>query len=220
MANVPSSSAPPLAAGGRWAWFGAGAAGAGAVFLVYLLVIQPGAGTRVVQSVARPTPVPLVVQVAGAVRDPGVYRLDPDGRLADAIRQAGGLSEDADESALNLAAKVTDGQRVTIPRRATASTSAAAPLAGDDPRPAAPPVGQPVQRSTEAAGAPQKPGRINLNTASAAELDTLPGVGPVTAQRILEQRQKARFTRVEDLLDLKIVNAATFGRIKDLLTVD
>lgn len=191
---VPASSS-------RWAWLGAGFALASALFGAYLLLAPPSSSVRVVSTPPpRPTPPPIVVHIAGEVRSPGIYELSPNARLDDAVRAAGGTTELANIDGLNLAARLSDGQRLVVPR-----------LAG--------------QPSAEAAakGAPEvrlSGARLNLNTASLAELDALPGIGPVIAQRIIEQRQKGLFTSVDQLLEMKLVNSATFGRIRDSITVE
>ena len=122
-----------------------------------------------------------LVHVAGAVRRPGVYRLRAGARVVDAVERAGGARPRADLSAVNLAAEVEDGRQVLVPRR---GASAAVGVAGAPP-------GTPGI-------APAAP--IDLNTATLAQLDTLDGVGPVTAQRILEYRQEhGGFGSVEEL---------------------
>jgi competence protein ComEA len=113
------------------------------------------------------------VQVAGAVRRPGVYRLRTGQRVDDAVQRAGGLRPGADLTGVNLAAKLEDGRQVIVPERGAAQASAA----GAAPGAVAP----------GAATAPAAP--INLNTATAEQLDQLDGVGPVTAQKILAYRQ-------------------------------
>jgi competence protein ComEA len=127
---------------------------------------------------SRPAGVALV-HVAGAVRSPGVYRLREGERIQDAIRRAGGKRAGADLNAINLAAKVADGQQVVVPRRGAAG---AAPVAGGG----------------EAGGPPQPP--VSLNTATAEQLDTLDGVGPATASKILKyRRQHGGFRSIDDL---------------------
>ena len=119
-----------------------------------------------------------LVHVAGAVRSPGVYRLRDGERIQDAVRRAGGPRSGADLNAINLAAKVADGQQVVVPRRGAAAAA------------------------TEAAGAPGAPAQppVSLNTATAEQLDTLDGVGPATASKILEwRRQHGGFRSVDDL---------------------
>ena len=122
-----------------------------------------------------------LVHVAGAVRSPGVYRLREGERIQDAVRRAGGPRAGADLNAINLAAKVADGQQVVVPRRGAA---AATSVAGTSP-------GEP-------GGPPQAP--VSLNTATAEQLDTLDGVGPATASKILDyRRQHGGFRSIDDL---------------------
>jgi len=120
------------------------------------------------------------VHVAGAVRDAGVYRLRAGSRVDDAIGRAGGATARADLSQVNLAAKLEDGRQVLVPRRAPAT--AAAPAGG----------------TASAPGAPGVP--LNINAATLEQLDTLPGLGPVTAQKILDYREaNGGFGSVEEL---------------------
>lgn len=202
------ASAPPATSRGtrvrpHLPGFGAGLAVATIVYLGYLS-FGPQSTPRVT-SVERPTLPPVVVQVVGEVASPGVLRLPAGSRVEEALNAAGGPLEDADPQALNLAARLTDGQRIVVPRKGERPVTA-------DP---APSDGRGV-----APAPPSKPAKVNLNTASPAELDTLPGVGPVIAQRIVEQRQKAWFTSPDQLLELKLVNQPTFARLRDLVTVD
>jgi competence protein ComEA len=119
----------------------------------------------------------VVVHVAGAVRRPGVYRLRTGARVDDALGRAGGARPRADLTQVNLAAKVEDGRQIVVPRR----VAAAAPVGGD-----------------AAAAQPGVP--LNLNTATLEQLDELPGVGPATAQKILDYReQHGGFGSVEEL---------------------
>lgn len=139
----------------------------------------------------------LVVQVSGAVAHPGVFSLPQGSRVADAIRAAGGYSPDVDprqaEAKLNLAAKLQDAQLIVVPR------------AGDGSGSAPPP---------EATG-----GLLNLNTATAEQLDTLPGVGPATAAKIIASRGERPFASVDDLVTRKLVSASTLAKFKALVTV-
>ncbi|HMJ35795.1 MAG TPA: ComEA family DNA-binding protein [Baekduia sp.] len=132
------------------------------------------------------------VHVVGAVRHPGVYRLRVGLRVQDAIRRAGGVRSGADLQAINLAAKLADAQQVVVPRRVT---SAGASTAG---------AGAAVASAGGVVGSAGAPGAagppVNLNSATAEQLDTLDGVGPATAQKILEYRaQHGGFRSVEDL---------------------
>jgi competence protein ComEA len=122
-----------------------------------------------------------LVHVAGAVRSPGVYQLRDGERIQDAVRRAGGPRPGADLNAINLAAKVADGLQVVVPRRGAAG---AAPVGG--------------AAAGEPGAPPQAP--VSLNTATAEQLDTLDGVGPATASKILEyRRQHGGFRSIDDL---------------------
>ncbi len=118
---------------------------------------------------------------------------------------AGGFTPAADARAaasLNLAAPLVDGSQVSVPERGSASVTG------------------PASPGADAADGPAvAPGPIDLATATAAQLDTLPGIGPVTAQKILAARDEAPFTSVDDLLKRKVVGPSTFEKIKSLVTV-
>jgi len=149
----------------------------------------------------------IVVEVAGAVARPGVYDLVAGARVADAIAAAGGYSPRIDlgraTSELNLAARVADGDRIIVPSRddapATAGSSPPGPLATP--------------------GAAVHAGPVDLNRATADELDALPGVGPVTVAKIIASRTEHAFHSVNDLLSRKLVGTAEFAKIRKLVTV-
>ena len=157
-----------------------------------------------------PLPSPTVVvyiHIDGAVQSPGVYALPSGARVFEAIEAAGGKSEDADLRELNLAARVADGQKLVIPGKVEPPESADGPVLSSAAASSAP---------ASAASA-----RININTASERILETLPGIGPVTAGRIIEYRQaNGPFTRVEQLRDARLVNATTFERVRGLVATD
>jgi competence protein ComEA len=137
----------------------------------------------------------IVVHVVGAVRRPGLYAVRDGARIADAVRRAGGTTRKADLEAINLAAPAEDGLQVVVPRRQPAVASG----------PTAP---------GEAAAA----GPVHLNTASLEQLDTLPGVGPVTAQKILDWRQThGAFTSVDDLDAIPGIGPARLEQLRDLV---
>jgi competence protein ComEA len=144
----------------------------------------------------------LVIDVQGAVVRPGIVHLPAGARVADAIAAAGGygprVAADRVGQALNLAALVKDGDQIVVPSR-------------DDRGPTAPTGGR-------ASGSPGG-GPIDLNRATAAELDALPGIGPVTAAKIVAAREEQAFASVDDLRTRKILGAATFDKVKDLVVV-
>lgn len=128
-----------------------------------------------IRAPAAPPPPPLVVHVVGAVRRPGLYRLPAGSRVADALARAGGPTRRADTTLVNLAAPLADGVQVVVPRRGQAASGAGG-------------------------GAGVAGGPVHLNSATAADLDALPGIGPVTAQKILDYRaQHGPFSSLEDL---------------------
>lgn len=158
--------------------------------------------TAVPSPVPSPTPEPLRVHVLGAVASPGVVLLPPGARVEDAIRAAGGLTADALPGELNLAAPVADGAQVLI---------------GDRKRPTSEVRGGPDGGGAAAAGgaAGAAGERLDLNAATPAQLDALPGVGPVTAQAIVAWReQNDRFNRVEELLEIDGIGPKTFARLE------
>jgi competence protein ComEA len=148
-----------------------------------------------------PTPHPLRVYVSGAVQNPAVYQLPRGSIVQDAIDAAGGPLSDADLARLNLALELRDQQQVHVPREGEA-----------DPPPAI--SGGESERMGVAGGA------VNINTATANELETLPGIGEVTAQRIIDYREtNGPFETIEDIQDVSGIGPKTFEGMKDLITV-
>ena len=146
----------------------------------------------------------IVVDVQGAVLNPGVYRLATGSRVGDAVDAAGGFSPRVDiervASELNLAATLVDGTQIRVPSR-------------DDP--AAGPRGSPTTGGSAGGAAPQ----INLNSATEAELESLPGIGPVTAGKIIAARAEAPFKTIGELRERGLVGQKTFDSLKALITV-
>jgi competence protein ComEA len=134
-----------------------------------------------------------IVHVAGAVRSPGVYRLPAGSRVTDAIERAGGPAAGADQNAINLAAPLADGQQVVVPAKATASAGGiASASAGADPD-----------------------GPISLGTATVEQLDTIDGIGPVTAEQIVEFRdQNGGVSSVDDLDQISGIGPATMEALR------
>jgi competence protein ComEA len=141
----------------------------------------------------------LVVDVAGAVRRPGVYRLPQGARITDAIARAGGLARSADSSLVDLAAPLADGEQVLVPARAGAVGAGGAVTPADG-----------------AGSAPSAP--VDLNTATVEQLDALPGIGPVTAQKIVQYRQEhGPFRSVDDLDAIPGIGPARIANLKGLV---
>ncbi|HLY35551.1 MAG TPA: helix-hairpin-helix domain-containing protein [Candidatus Limnocylindria bacterium] len=150
---------------------------------------EPAAGTDLV-----------VVDVEGGVAEPGIQHLPDGSRVADAIFAAGGYGPTADLAAaareLNLAAKLSDGQQVYVPQVGDGAKSGGSPDAGSG------------------AG-----GLVNLNRATPEELDALPGIGPVTVQKIVAARQEQPFRTIDELVQRKILTAAQLSKVRDQVTV-
>lgn len=145
---------------------------------------------------------PVVVHVAGKVQRPGLVTLPDGARVGEAVEAAGGALPKVDLTSLNLAARVVDGQQIVVGAPAPAPVQAAAP--------GAPAV----------AAAPAGDGKLDLNAATLEQLDGLPGVGPVTAKKILDWRtQNGRFGAVEQLREIPGIGEARFGTLRELVRV-
>ncbi|MEX5295650.1 ComEA family DNA-binding protein [Kocuria sp. CPCC 205268] len=168
-----------------------------------------------------PSPGPtLYVHVTGEVARPGVVSVAGGARVVDAVEAAGGLTDGAATDAVNLAAPVTDGQQVLVPGTDAAAAPAVPGFPAAAGNPAAPPTG-PAAPGTPPGGPPGgPPGPLDLNTATAAELESLPRVGPVLAGRIVEFRQQhGGFTAVTDLDAVPGIGPALMDALVPLVTV-
>jgi competence protein ComEA len=161
---------------------------------------------RPVEVQARPPPVAapsaspagVIVHVAGWVRQPGVYDLPSGSRIIDALEMAGGPRAGADLTLLNLAAPLTDGQQVLVPRRSEQASGTTTPVAGSTP-------GTTL---------------VNVNTATPEELETLPGIGEVLASAIVAYREEhGPFTSIDQLIDVSGIGEVTLEEIRDFVTV-
>lgn len=140
---------------------------------------------------------PVVVHVAGAVVAPGVHQLPAGSRVIDAVEASGGLTPDADAGAVNLAAAVVDGSQVYVPR-----------------------VGEVPPVVVTSSGAADDAGPVDLNSADAALLETLPGIGPATAAAIIDHRERhGPFTTVDGLLEVRGIGEAKLAGLRDLVRV-
>jgi competence protein ComEA len=148
---------------------------------------------------ATATLTPLRVHVSGAVLHPDVYVLPPGSIVRDAVMAAGGPAPDADLERINLAVELQDQQQVRVPRKGETLT----------------PASEDSSRGSEGTS-----GLININTATAAQLETLPRIGPAMAQRIVEYREaNGPFKTIEEIQNVPGIGPATFNGLKDLITV-
>ena len=146
------------------------------------------------------------VDVDGAVARPGVYRLKDGARVSQVIDAAGGLTAEADVTGLNRASKITDGQKIYVPTVGEQQAAAA--------------VGGAESSAATTPGAGSSSGLVNINTASAAELQTLSGIGPSMAQSIIDERTKnGVFTSVDDLMRVSGIGEKKLAKIKDYICV-
>jgi competence protein ComEA len=149
---------------------------------------------RVAASAHHASATRLFVDVVGAVRRPGLYRLEDGARVADAVRRAGGPTPKAQMELVNLAARIADGEQIVVPRRGVAGASAAQ------------------------SGGAVTAGPVHLNSATLDQLDALPGIGPVTAQKILDYRQQhGAFGSVDELDAIAGIGPARLEQIRGLV---
>ena len=166
--------------------------------LVWVVSRNPTGEAVVLRPV--PTEKPVIVHITGAVPRPGVYALPQGARIQDAISAAGGFLAEAEKSQINLAAVLEDGEKLDIPYIEGASPVLTTP----EP--------EVVTSTTEL---------ININTASLAELDTLPGIGSTNGQAIIDYRElNGPFINTEDIINVRGIGSGTYERIKDLITVE
>lgn len=149
------------------------------------------------------TPGPISVYVSGAVAQPEVYTLPPDAIVRDLIEAAGGTAPDADLDHLNLAHPLADGEHVHVP------------VVGEEPTPA------PLTEGQTGEDEPTLTGPLNINTATAAEFELLPGIGPVIAERIAEYREAyGPFTSVEQLQNVAGIGPSKYDAIRELVVTE
>lgn len=168
-------------------------------------------------------PVDITVHVVGAVVAPGVYTIASSSRVVDAVTAAGGPTPDADLSALNMALPLADADQVFVPARSRAGTSRPVPttqLRRTNPTHSTVPQAMAVATTAPAQSTASSGGIVNINTADAPALETLPGVGPSTAKAIIAHRQaNGPFASPDGLLDVKGIGDAKFSAMKPFVTV-
>ncbi len=181
---------------------------------------------------AEPEPLPILkVAVAGAVLNPGVYEFEEDARVEDLLEKAGGALEEGDLKDINLAARLMDGSTLTVPSAAIQRSEKSGNIIRrtQAQRPLNPPqytlsgwrptAGAGSAASPIAAPAALPGGLINLNTATAAQLETLPGIGPKTAQKIIQHRAQTPFQTINDLDDVSGIGEKKLEAVRSLVTV-
>jgi competence protein ComEA len=165
--------------------------------LVWVVARNPAGEAVTLRPV--PTEAPIIIHITGAVPRPGVYALPQGARVQDAISAAGGFLAEADKTGINLARVLEDGEQIDIPFGVGASIVLPTPGV------------EVVTSSSEL---------IDINTASQSELESLPGIGPTTAQKIIAYREEnGPFARIEDIINVSGIGPGTFERIKELITV-
>jgi len=165
-----------------------------------LLVTNPPRG-EAVQLLPPPTTAPILVYINGGVVQAGLYTLPPGSRVTDAIQAAGGFSSEADTTSINLAELLDDGEQIEVPIKITFFPSTAVP-------------------ETRTKALTPAPMLIDINTATMEQLETLPEIGPKTAQKIIDYREaNGPFATIEDILDVAGIGPVTFNQIKDLISV-
>lgn len=158
----------------------------------------PGPATGSATTLPAASTTVLVVDVAGAVRRPGLYRLPQGARIADAVARAGGMTRHAAAASVNLAAPLADGEQVLVPSGGAGGAAGAGPA--------------------EPSGAPSPQSPVDLNSATAEQLDALPGIGPVTAQKIVDYRtQHGPFHSVDDLDAIPGIGPARIANLRGLV---
>ena len=171
---------------------------------IIFITVSPPKGTPIILT-PRPTESPLMVSVQGEILQPGVYTLYKDARLQDAIEKAGGLTANANNLSLNLAAPLKDGDSIVIP---AISSSVDHSISAED--------NVVIRRTNSLTGATTN--CININSATTEELQTLPGIGPTRADAIIDYREKnGSFYKLEDLMQVSGIGDTTFDTLKSLI---
>ena len=158
----------------------------------------------------------IIIHITGAVKTPGIVKLDDGSRIEDAIEAAGGLTEDADISNVNLAYVLDDGTKIKIPSLSDGDIGNVEDVITDE-------SGEGIIEeidSTSSSNSQNSTSNININKATEAELDTLPGIGPSLASKIIEYReQNGKFSSIEDIKNVSGIGDSKFEEIKDLISV-
>lgn len=186
-----------------------------ALSAILFLVTAPPRGTGIALAPTS-SPAPIMVQVEGAVVQPGLYGLPKDSRVADAVQSAGGLGPQANRDAVNMATRLKDGEKLVIP----ALGAPTAPVPTQPSRASEiDPNGGTLGSESGSKNRPSQP--VNLNTATLEELDALPGIGPTRAEQIIAYReQHGGFKTIEELQEVSGIGPATFEQLKAYISIE
>lgn len=157
----------------------------------------------------------IVVYIIGSVQNPGIVELNVDSRVSDAVEASGGLLEDADVSKINLAYKLEDGQKITIPsiNDKTDEDSSYEDYISNDP-------GNMISQNPSSSTSESNTQKVNINTATQTQLETLPGIGPSTASKIISYRnENGKFKSIEDIKNVSGIGDSKFENIKTNICV-
>jgi len=172
---------------------------------ILLLVVSSPKGAPI-QLLPPPTPQPIMVDISGAVNRPGVYVLPAESRIKDAIEVAGGLDDTADRDLVNLAAPISDGQKVLIPEKGLNQSKSSVVQTPSNPNSLSETLEKPL---------------ININTATKEQLDQLPGIGAEKAQAIIDFRTRnGPFKSIDNIQVVPGIGPAIFEQIKSLITIE
>lgn len=157
----------------------------------------------------------IVIYVAGAVKNEGIYELDENSRIADCIEKAGGLTDDANIKDINLAFVLEDGMKVYIPKNSEINEVKDETSTYVSKENGSANTGTSTSKNTSA-----KSSKININTANQTDLETLPGIGPSTAQKIINYRKEnGKFSSIEDIKKVSGIGESKYSKIKDYITI-
>ena len=157
----------------------------------------------------------VIVHITGAVKNNGVYELEPESRIIDVINKAGGLAEDADVTTINLAYKIEDGMKIHIPKKGENLENNTIQNSNNITTESGLPKTNTEGKTSQSNNQTKK---VNINTATKEELDTLPGIGESTAQKIIDYRNKnGKFTSIEEIKEVSGIGESKYEKIKDMI---
>lgn len=176
---------------------------------VFFLIAAPPRGSAV-NLLPPPTPMPIIVDIHGAVNQPGVYFLPEGSRIKDAVEAAGGMIMDTDRDAVNLAARIKDGEKITIPYLGDTKAASILVDSGEEPSGRSTPLENQVVDDI-----------VNINTATLEQLTELPGIGPALAEKIILYREAhGHFGTIDDIMNVSGIGPSKFEQLKNQISVE